>query len=110
MLTRDGWHVHSGSLQPGRADVTTFGGVIPILATPFRADDEALDLESWERLIEFMIELGVDGLTILGVLGESNRLTDQERQTLIRTAVALVRRRRRRSVPQPGRLPAETRW
>ena len=91
--------------------MTTFGGVIPILATPFRADDEALDLESWERLIEFMIELGVDGLTILGVLGESNRLTDQERQTLIRTAVALVRRRLRGlgvtrlpRRPQPGTL------
>jgi 4-hydroxy-tetrahydrodipicolinate synthase len=73
--------------------LTTFRGVIPILATPFRSDDEALDLDSWERLIEFMIGLGVDGLTILGVLGESNRLTDHERQTLIRSAVALVRLR-----------------
>ena len=77
----------------GRTDLTTFSGVIPILATPFLPDDEALDLQSWERLIEFMIGLGVDGLTILGVLGESNRLTDQERQTLIRTAVAQVRQR-----------------
>jgi 4-hydroxy-tetrahydrodipicolinate synthase len=73
--------------------MTMFGGVIPILATPFLSDDEALDLESWQRLIEFMIGLGVDGITILGVLGESNRLTDREREILIRQAVVVVRKR-----------------
>ena len=71
-----------------------FAGVIPILATPFR-DDESLDPESWQRLIEFMVGLGVDGVTILGVLGESNRLSDHERQALIRQAVSAVN----------GRLP-----
>jgi 4-hydroxy-tetrahydrodipicolinate synthase len=65
------------------------GGVIPILATPFR-DDEAVDVESWQRLIAFMVGLGVDGITILGVLGESNRLTDRERETLIQSAVRAV--------------------
>jgi len=67
-------------------------GVIPILATPFR-DDESLDLESWKRLVSFMVDLGVDGITILGVLGESNRLSDDERATLIATAVSVVNRR-----------------
>jgi 4-hydroxy-tetrahydrodipicolinate synthase len=62
-------------------------GVIPILATPFH-DDESLDLPSLTRLIEFCGSLGVTGVTLLGVLGESNRLTDSERSTLIRTAVA----------------------
>ena len=62
-------------------------GVIPILATPFH-DDETLDLGSWTRLIEFMIAVGVDGITILGVLGESNRLRDEERVLLIKAAVA----------------------
>ena len=62
-------------------------GVIPILATPFH-DDETLDLDSWTRLIEFMIAVGVDGVTILGVLGESNRLRDEERAALIKAAVA----------------------
>ena len=67
-------------------------GVIPILATPF-AEDESLDLGSWQRLIEFMVGLGVGGVTILGVLGESNRLTDRERETLIQNAVAAVNNR-----------------
>jgi 4-hydroxy-tetrahydrodipicolinate synthase len=67
-------------------------GVIPILATPFH-DDETLDLTSWQRMLEFMLELGVDGVTILGVLGESNRLNDEERRTLIEAAVAAIARR-----------------
>jgi 4-hydroxy-tetrahydrodipicolinate synthase len=66
-----------------------FEGVIPILATPFR-DDESLDPDSWALLLEFMVGLGVDGVTILGVLGESSRLSDHERQALIRQAVSVV--------------------
>jgi 4-hydroxy-tetrahydrodipicolinate synthase len=69
-----------------------FTGVIPILATPFR-DDESLDLDSWQRLLEFNAAIGVDGVTILGVLGESNRLNDEERATLIETAVTVVGKR-----------------
>jgi len=64
----------------------SFRGVYPILATPFR-DDESLDLESFDRLIRFMAALGVEGVTVLGVLGESNRLLDREREQLIQTAV-----------------------
>ena len=69
-----------------------FNGVIPILATPFK-DDENLDLASWQRMIAFMVSLGVDGITILGVLGESNRLSDHERATLIASAVSTVNKR-----------------
>lgn len=69
-----------------------FSGVIPILATPFN-DDESLDLPSWQRMIEFMVGLGVDGITILGVLGESNRLNDHEREALIKAAVTTVNKR-----------------
>ena len=73
-------------------NIPAFTGVIPILATPFR-DDESLDLESWSRMIDFMARLGVDGITVLGVLGESNRLNDHERETLVRTAVAAAAKR-----------------
>lgn len=61
-------------------------GVIPILATPFH-DDESLDLESLARLIAFNKAAGVQGITVLGLLGESNRLTDNDRARLIETAV-----------------------
>ncbi len=69
--------------------VMKFEGVIPILPTPFH-DDEGLDLDSWRRILEFMVGIGVDGVTILGVLGESNRLTDEERDRLIAAAVEVV--------------------
>lgn len=64
-----------------------FEGVFPILATPFH-DDESLDLPSLERLVRFMVSLGVEGVTVLGVLGESNRMIDAEREQVIKTAVA----------------------
>ena len=63
-----------------------FRGVYPILVTPFHADEKP-DLESFDRLIRFMVEIGVDGVTVLGVLGESNRMLDAEREQLISTAV-----------------------
>ncbi|MEO8005752.1 MAG: dihydrodipicolinate synthase family protein [Betaproteobacteria bacterium] len=63
-----------------------FEGVYPILATPFD-EKEGIDLESFDRLVRFMGSLAVDGITILGVLGEANRLIDREREALIRTAV-----------------------
>jgi 4-hydroxy-tetrahydrodipicolinate synthase len=63
-----------------------FEGVFPILATPFH-DDESLDLESMQRLVRFMRELGADGVTVLGVLGEANRLTDIERERIVDAAV-----------------------
>jgi 4-hydroxy-tetrahydrodipicolinate synthase len=44
-------------------------------------------------MIEFMVGLKVDGITILGVLGESNRLNDAEREALIKSAVTVVNKR-----------------
>ena len=64
----------------------TFKGVFPILVTPF--DDHGnLDVESFDRTVRFMADVGVDGVTIIGVLGESNRMLDAEREQLIKTAV-----------------------
>jgi 4-hydroxy-tetrahydrodipicolinate synthase len=63
-----------------------FSGVIPILATPFH-DDESLDLDSLRRLVRFNTAAGVDGVTVLGLLGEANRLTDTERARVISAAL-----------------------
>jgi 4-hydroxy-tetrahydrodipicolinate synthase len=72
--------------QMNSSFVPRLAGVIPILATPFN-DHESLDLVSLARTIEFSASLGVTGVTLLGVLGESNRLTDAERSLAIRAAV-----------------------
>ncbi len=68
------------------AAAVTFEGVFPILVTPFD-EKENVDIESFDRVVRFMADIGVDGVTILGVLGESNRMVDSEREELIRTAV-----------------------
>ena len=52
-------------------------GVFVIAATPFR-DDGSLDLESARRLTEFYLEKGATGLTVLGMMGEANKLTVEE--------------------------------
>jgi 4-hydroxy-tetrahydrodipicolinate synthase len=62
--------------------LTTLKGVYNITPTPFRPDGQ-LDLESVSRLTRFIIDRGVAGLTILGVLGEADKLTDAERDQVI---------------------------
>ena len=57
-------------------------GVFPILVSPFKAD-ESIDVESLKTLVLFMRKLNVDGITVLGVLGEANRLTENERKNII---------------------------
>jgi 4-hydroxy-tetrahydrodipicolinate synthase len=52
-------------------------GVFIIVATPF-ADDGGLDLDSLTRLIDFYIGAGAHGLTILGLMGEAQKLTYEE--------------------------------
>jgi 4-hydroxy-tetrahydrodipicolinate synthase len=72
--------------MPSPKPTPSFTGVWPILVTPFD-DRENLDLESLHRVVSFMASIGMDGVTILGVLGESNRLVDQEREQIIAAAV-----------------------
>ena len=54
-------------------------GVWNIVPTPF-APDGALDVASLPGLTAFVRRCGVDGMTILGVLGEASKLTDGERR------------------------------
>ena len=61
-------------------------GVYNITPTPF-ADDGSLDLDSLKRLTVFTRDKGVHGMTILGVLGEADKLTESERDRVIATTV-----------------------
>src|SRR5688572_9441879 len=76
----------SSPFTPHCMKTFNYTGVIPILATPFR-DDESLDLESLERMIRFNVAVGVDGITALGLLGTATRLSDRDRDQIVRTAV-----------------------
>ncbi|MGI6224497.1 MAG: dihydrodipicolinate synthase family protein [Prevotella sp.] len=58
-------------------------GIIPPLVTPL-LNDETLDVESLERLIDHLIEGGVQGLFILGTTGEEQSLSYELREKTIR--------------------------
>jgi 4-hydroxy-tetrahydrodipicolinate synthase len=62
-----------------------YRGVLPILPTPFREDDR-IDFDSLGRLLDFLALVGVDGVTVLGVLGEGSALTDHEAREVVRFA------------------------
>jgi len=61
-------------------------GVWNIVPTPFSANEE-LDLPSLRMLTDFVVGSGVDGMTILGVLGEGAKLSDRERSAVIDTTL-----------------------
>ncbi len=56
---------------------STISGVYAIVPTPF-LEDGSLDLVSMDRLVDFYFEVGCDGLTVLGVLGEAAKLDAAE--------------------------------
>ncbi|MBE2244757.1 MAG: dihydrodipicolinate synthase family protein [Burkholderiaceae bacterium] len=68
---------------------TTARGVYLIAVTPFTADG-ALDLESTDRMVEFALDCGVSGLTVLGIMGEATKLTADESRTFVGRVLARV--------------------
>ena len=66
-----------------------FKGSIPALVTPMRADG-SVDLESWDRLIDFHLAEGTDGVVVGGTTGESPVLETAELEVLVRRAKARV--------------------
>lgn len=69
----------------GMSDFLT--GVYNITPTPFHPDG-SLDVASLARLTAFTRGTGVNGMTILGVLGEADKLTERERDVVIETTMA----------------------
>ncbi|MGH6623203.1 MAG: dihydrodipicolinate synthase family protein [Burkholderiaceae bacterium] len=64
-------------------------GVYVITVTPF-TDDGALDLESTDRVMDFYLEKGANGLTVLGVMGEAPKLTAAEARSYVKRVLARV--------------------
>jgi 4-hydroxy-tetrahydrodipicolinate synthase len=60
----------------------TARGVYVISATPF-TDAGEMDWASTDRLMDFYLECGVDGVTILGVMGEAPKLSAEESEAFV---------------------------
>jgi 4-hydroxy-tetrahydrodipicolinate synthase len=67
-------------------------GVYLIAVTPF-TNDGALDLHSTDRMVDFYLDCGVTGLTVLGIMGEATKLTADESRVFVERVLARVRGR-----------------
>jgi 2-keto-3-deoxy-L-arabinonate dehydratase len=69
-------------------------GVVPVVPTIFH-DDEAVDLAGTVRVVDYLVDAGVDGLCLLANYSEQFSLTDGERDAIAVTLLEHV----------AGRLP-----
>lgn len=65
-------------------------GVYVIAATPF-ADNGAIDEASIDRAIDSYISCGVQGITILGMMGEASKLSEEESKLVAGRMLARAR-------------------
>lgn len=68
-----------------------FEGTATALITPFTNDK--VDFESFENLLNFQIENGVNALVVLGTTGEPATMSKQEKEQIIRFATRHINRR-----------------
>ena len=64
-------------------------GILPVAPTPFHADG-AIDTEGMTRVLDCMIDQGVDAICILANYSEQFVLSDEERATLTRVSLEHV--------------------
>jgi 4-hydroxy-tetrahydrodipicolinate synthase len=83
-----------GSTRPAlEPDMSTLDasarGVYLITVTPF-TEDGSLDLASTDRMVDFCLQRGVTGLTVLGIMGEASKLTAEESRSFVKRVLARV--------------------
>jgi 4-hydroxy-tetrahydrodipicolinate synthase len=76
-------------VSPDVAPATALTGVIPPVCTPL-TDDREVDGDSLRRLLDHLVDGGVDGLFLLGSSSEAAFLTDDQRDEVLRIAVPHV--------------------
>jgi 4-hydroxy-tetrahydrodipicolinate synthase len=76
-------------------------GVVPIAPTPFHPDGR-IDEASLDRMVDFFEGAGVDGLTILGQLGEAGKLDHAEGAAVARRVIGRTRKPVIVGVTAPG--------
>jgi len=68
---------------------TRAAGVFVIAVTPFHPDGR-IDMESCDRMVDFYLEVGATGLTVLGMMGEAPKLTVDESRDVVARILARV--------------------
>lgn len=67
-------------------------GVLTALLTPFTTDNE-LDIDSFDKLVEWQISQKIHGLVVAGTTGESATLSHDEHKLLVERCVKVARGR-----------------
>lgn len=67
-------------------------GVYVIAVTPF-TDTGAIDWDSVDRMVDFYLEVGATGLTVLGMMGEAQKLTLDESRAVVERVLKRVKDR-----------------
>ena len=67
---------------------TVFTGAATAIITPFK--NGQIDYESFEKLINWQIDEGIDAIVVCGTTGEASTLTDDEHRDAIKFAVDTV--------------------
>jgi 4-hydroxy-tetrahydrodipicolinate synthase len=70
----------------------TANGVYVITVTPFLPDG-AIDFDSIDRMVDYYLEVGATGLTVLGMMGEAQKLTLAESHTIVQRVIKRVQGR-----------------
>lgn len=68
---------------------TTAKGVFVIAVTPFHPDGR-IDMESCDKMVDFYLDAGATGLTVLGMMGEAQKLTVEESRDVVARILARV--------------------
>lgn len=68
---------------------STYSGIWPVAPTPFHPSGE-IDEQGMRRVLDCMIDQGVDGICILANFSEQFLISDDERQTLTRLSLEHV--------------------
>ena len=64
---------------------TVYQGIWPVAPTPFTADG-AVDYDGMKRVLDCMIDQGVDGICILANFSEQFLISDDEREQLTKVS------------------------
>ena len=72
--------------------INKFRGTGVAIVTPFKKSG-AIDFDAYEKIIDFIIQGGVDFIVTLGTTGEASTLSKQEKKTLIEFSVEKIKQK-----------------
>ncbi|QEE61022.1 dihydrodipicolinate synthase family protein [Salinibacterium sp. dk2585] len=82
---RTDWQVTKES-APLRGNILELNGVAHIALTPFN-EDETIDFTGIENIVDEAVNVGCTAVVPLGIMGESHKLLDSERDEVLRAYV-----------------------